>query len=730
MAYPNPVQLEAHFNETIQQISIAQSERLQLQLIIEFLKKIEGFEQETESYLIILFQKLPDFSNPLLYAGLNPSELRETLQRIETCFSNVDNNEGITSAKEKVQGYKKALAQCYRWIGEEVHSDILEDALVLQEVKQKKDVLGEVLIPVVEQIQNKKIGRLRRLKIDVLGESETKCDLKATFGVIGSDSSSFLKDVEQAAQKLLTESRAGKNKYWKGAATFELSHAWHEGRSANLALAAAFYCEMLKAEEQAEYFRLNPAVCITGDIDSHGNVCSVDQETLRNKVEAAFFSWAHVLVVPMKQLTEALVQVEHLQEQFPNRYLPVVGVSHLREVFFDRRLTLHYKTGAIAYNLKKAWKSRFSVASIFVFVVLIGVIGRLLYGPVDRNPTSVEFAGTSMVVKNKLGATLKAFDVDTKFVEHHENDPSRPKYVFIDVDDDGMNELVYVNYIYKSSENDSLFCFSFLTDQFLWKKEISLDLDYSFRPDSPNQKWGTSFLKTHENGIEKKLFIRVNISHFFTNAIVNIDPKTGDLGDMFVNSGGINDYIFKDFNGDGEAELLILASSNAFWGATLIVLNLDNFEGHAPSTKDYKALDIPYADIVGMVLFPKTIIGRKYSNSKGTYGRDFSFNEKTKSVTAHIFGTSDGVTSASTGTNPNILYFLDKDLRVTGIGSGNGWDILAREYYEKGILSFEPGIEYLTAFKDSLLWWDGEQFVNEPTLVNDYGEIKNDSIKN
>ncbi len=97
-----------------------------------------------------------------------------------------------------------------------------------------------------------------------------------------------------------------------------------------------------------------------------------------------------------------------------------------------------------------------------------------------------------------------------------------------------------------------------------------------------------------------------------------------------------------------------------------------------------------------------------------------SYIRDKKQLTIQIYDARNRSSLISYIENPMMIYTFDDRLKIVSIGSSDLWDILAREYFEEGILSYEPGIEYLTAFKDSLLWWDGEQFVNEPTLASVY----------
>lgn len=136
-------------------------------------------------------------------------------------------------------------------------------------------------------------GRLRRLKVEIIGPTKNAHEIKPNFGVVGAEIGNFAKTMESAVSALADESEGTKHRFWKASIQFELPHAWHTGSSANLAMAGAFFGEQMKAEEQQELFWLNPAACITGDLDEQGNVLAVNPQTIPQKWKRHSFHGAN-----------------------------------------------------------------------------------------------------------------------------------------------------------------------------------------------------------------------------------------------------------------------------------------------------------------------------------------------------------------------------------------------------------------------------------------------------
>lgn len=734
MVRPNPVQLETLFNETIRLIISAPSERVQLQLLMSFLDQINGYEQECESYLIQLFQKLPDFSNPLLYAGLNPKYLKDVIERLEVGISSIDQFQKSDEFEQMVFTYKKAMTQLYRWVGEAEGSDILEDAIAFSKGKEVKEIARGVLVPVVEQSKGIKSGRLRRLKVEIIGASKKGFEIKPTFGVIGANAGSFLKDAETAAGKLLQESRKGKNKYWIGTAFFDLSHAWHAGRSANLAIAGTFYCQMLRAEEQQEYFQLNPAICVTGDVDKSGKVLAVEESTLQQKIEAAFFSWVHVIVVPADQLLQTLQIVDQLKQEFPNRWLPVVGVTHIRELFFDRRLTLHHKTGAVAHNLKKAWKRKFSVASLLGFIVLLGIIASLVIGPIDRNPTLYNYEGTEIILMNQAGRELSRIEVTQNDIENGTSEVpavSHDIITLIDVDNDGYNEVLLNLMGENGLHQSTLTLLSTNLQDTLWVVPLVFDIEFEKHP--------YAFIKGYRGRIIQivdidsdgtlEALVTAEQNMYFKGAFAVFDMLTGELEQTYAGAGWFSQLITEDFDQDGSRDVLVCGHFKGyeFYGCSL--LDGKKIDGFSPLNERYYDKNKPQADAKLHFAWNGSIILN--------YLKELNRNQYAyPSIYAHSKFESDqllaltfleGVASGYDRDIPlNLIYTFDYHFNPIAIASSDYYDSKSKELFDEGRLPFLPDAEYLHTLRDSIYWWNGSDWTQEPTLNPAYLESVGD----
>ena len=64
----------------------------------------------------------------------------------------------------------------------------------------------------------------------------------------------------------------------------------------------------------------------------------------------------------------------------------------------------------------------------------------------------------------------------------------------------------------------------------------------------------------------------------------------------------------------------------------------------------------------------------------------------------------------------NLQYNFDMKLHLDNVASIDDYDLLTRELYSEGLIDFQIPSRYLASFKDSLLYWNGTEFANTPTM--------------
>ncbi|MCG2588465.1 hypothetical protein [Rhodohalobacter sulfatireducens] len=597
-------------------------------------------------------------------------------------------------------------------------------------IKRKE---GNILIPVLERYvgvyqNNREYGRLRNMTIELYGESESKSkdELIWATNIYGAEKASVEKTENpiNASRKLLNMfiPRSASGNYYRGAIQFENVTAIHNGNSANLAIAALWYTILLKKAGQRERYSIHSNSAITADIDKYGNIKTVDEKSIELKVKAVFFSWAKVLVVPALQRNQFELEVQKLNERFPNRNFSLIGVNHLQDIFYDRRVAIYTVQGRLSYFFNHLKNEYSKFVLVPVIIVLLLIIARMAYGPIDQNPVIIEYEGSDIVLKNSSGSTIDRVEIGEITVDLQNGTGEfqrRPLSTLLDLNGDGINELIYANRVTRQSSDQSFIrARSVSGDSLIWDQKFIANYSY------PRQSAMMNFnLRPVEIGIlhtnkGPKIAVNSSVIQYFQSVVFTINALNGEIEQEYVHSGRFDDMYVEDINDDNNDEIILTGINNAYWSAAIAVLEYGNAQGYAPATIDYIPSDTEPADEYRYILIPKTLIGEYFSSMlKYNRGKAVNVDELNNSFLfvvqegrRELHGYSDDLL---------VLYYLDYNLKVLGIGTSDLYDIVARQLYEEGEIPEIPDFDYFQTYKDSILYWTGEEFLLAEEYFNE-----------
>lgn len=731
----NPVQQEHAFRQLVQQLEATVSKRSRLFLIADFLEMMESPIGQAESYLLQCIPYLPVFSSPYEITGVAPHVLLALKQLLLNIFTQAGlfGNSHLIAVIDSLEWSIRTIQS---WVGEQAGQKKVDKELLLLDSSSKKHTQSfhSVLVPVIEKVGDNYSGRLRNLQVKSVGKVKNgQHELTPLFSVVGTESDQQM-DISKPVKAVLflTEMNQILSKSGiQATASFEQTSAWHSGNSANLALAGLFFCTIIDEIEIREQFRLNPAIAITGEVSETADVLPVDQQSLKAKVEAAFYSWTHVLVVPKSQVEETTSYLNILKEKYPKRDLQVIGVDQLKELFYDRRLTLYSKINLQEYVSGKLWKRKFSVVAMVGYVVLIAILAALLIGPTDRNPVQAEYSGEMMYLKNKNGRVVYAEQVGSVVVDLV-NRRERASVEFYDENKDSFNEVIKSEYQNGSSSQKKLHLLSHDLTDTLWSIGLNFNIPFESHPNLHPNKYDIDDLMVYDLNKDGESEIVAALSHspYFPSFIGVFNIHSGELERYYAIPGHTKLEIIDDIDHDGEAEIVIAAQLKGYRLNTLVILP-ENFEtSRAPLGLRYDS-SLPTGTEKAIIGIPTSIVGRTYYLERGELGRygaiqNIRFSSQPNQILVTFY---EAVRTRGTDyVNLGLLYSFNQRLNIVGVGSNDNYDVVSEEMYVNGTIPFLPDASYMESRKDSLLYWNGTTFQSKPTLNKRYLEsIKEDS---
>ncbi len=706
------------------------SKRERLYAIHDFLQLLPPHDSRYDTYRVQIIAQLPEFKNVYELTGIDPAHLESILLHLKNQFKSE------RSASRYLDSLEDWVSIANQWVGKTSQSEQRSAVTLFDSKSEILPATHTVLVPVVESRGHHASGRLRNLAVKTIGQTPaSRHELTQVFSVLaGSSQQGSSSIIEDAVKHLLNELKLINKKHWQVTASFEHNDAWHSGNSADLAMGGLFFCALLEAMELKEQFRLNPAIAITGELSKTGEVKEVAAESIQQKVEAAFYSWTQVLVVPQSQLGVVYKHYEKLKEKYPNRELLIIGVQHVRDLFYDRRLTLHTKKGLIKHVSQRIWKRKFSAISVVGYLILASIIGALVIGPVDRNPTHYEFIEDAILLKNEIGREVTKIPVDPYNIENATKDLPSQAHTIIqleDIDGDGQNEILLGLQSDKSAMIGTFTVLESNGTDTLWNRQLEFDVPYVKHP----YAYHTNFrpINFQVLDIEKdgdfEILVNAVQYNFFKGMIIVYDAKTGIIEKQLNFTGGQNILISHDFDEDGFLDLLSCGLYKGWDKSGCFVIDYRDINGFLPLHERYMDAEKEIAPIKLAFQVPFTIVGKVERRESERIAPYVLILRERMQPERKEFGIDVGETIYPNDyqkTRLHLLINFDSKFNVLSIGSDDAYDRRAIELFEDRKTPFIADAQYLHSFRDSLLWWNGTDWIQQPTLNPAYLESVGD----
>jgi hypothetical protein len=347
---------------------------------------------------------------------------------------------------------------------------------------------------------------------------------------------------------------------------------------------------------------------------------------------------------------------------------------------------------------------------MFVFLVLLMIILKLLYGPIDKNPVFGEYRGENLIVKNKSDRVLDEIWVGTMTIDVYEMHYFR-MFTFYDITGDGFNELIYI--VWGQPENDQVAmiqCKSIRQNKILWSKSIQKKIDFPRKPyiDSEFYNINSIIAGDFDGSGRVAVFALARHPTFFPSLLVKLDALTGQELDHYVHAGGLGHIEAIDLDNNGIKELIITGINNAYEMASVTVMDPRFISGHSPLQGDYLITGYAPASEYAYILIPRTKVGQlyKYREKYNRINR-ISIYPETARIRFDIVDSNYNLGRLDFTSGIQIYMYMDYDLNFLSVGTGDNYDLNARYLVEAGLMDSEPDFEYFREYLRTVRYWDG-----------------------
>lgn len=761
------VGLEQDFRELVTLLEAAASDGVKLTAIARFLEPTALPAALREPYLLELGQYLPDIAGSARSEGLDPGELQSLLDVLDPRLpghpevgslallqwlrvGEVDRAAAVLGMPPGLLPMREYREEEARWLERCLDSFPVEHPGVTTMIEgargrllRETNRVGPVIsVPVIERVGgfDHAIGAMRALRVEIRGASRGQEDrLEADVAVFGGRG---LSDVPgKAVRALLAESfPVAARRGYAGRIDFEAERGLHSGRSGDLAIALSLLTAMLQCADLRVRPVLAVGVAATGVLEVNGTVLPVEEGSLRKKVEAAFFSSVATLVVPRVQLSGAEELVAELRMRYPARTLAVVGVGSLAEALYDRRIVRTFERPRTIQALRRVWDRRYSVWSLVLLATVSLLVWRVQHGPVDRNPASVDFGASALIVRNQYGNEIVKIDVRpaTASIAARTYYPS-VRAMVADLNRDGVNEVLWAEELGASGESPVVRCSTLAGTgpPVNWTTPLSPSDPGAAEQGGARPQFGVDGIVAGPlfSGDEHSVYITASDRSAWPAYVARLDATTGRVTARYDHAGGLPILRSYDVDGDGVIELVAGGTNQTRGAATVLLLDPRHLSGHGPAEGKY----LPVGASPGLerwaVIFPRTRLGsllavavprqyvfRAMPKAEGIEIQLVEFDASwVNSLPLFADRSLDSLVGAQLlfhGTTARVLVEFGRNMTVRSVETSDQFDGLFRLLVDAGRLDLPFRKADLDAYREGLEWWNGRTWVRGEPVEN------------
>jgi hypothetical protein len=700
----DPFKIEKQFQTLRQSIALIASQRLRLLRIVEFVDSTSAGDDGLflQAYIPELLFSFWPLARACDFTGTSIVVLRRLIQ-----FS------------ESMSRHFPDIAQGDEWgpVLKHLHE---EENRIVSWLEKRKDAGRSDLLPISEAAHDAiwiplvetellidagpiRFGTLRRLHVRGIPKSRGSSQDELYVGQPTSKE-------EQIREELLSGVGAARSLLQlcigEQGRTPLVVQGWLEGPQAvsgpsiQAGLALALFAGQLHHHGHREQYSLYHTTAVTGSIDASGRLLSVDPEGLRTKIEACTFSWIKHVVVPAEQADIARLYAREAVAALDVEPVEIVGAHTIADILANRRLTELRRIPWYTRTAKQIWKRRMQAAMVLILLLVL-ILARAWYGPVDREPTEAAFRQDYLVIKNAHGDILDSFLPEEGKLNQQFDKTTDP--VLVDVDADRSKEVIYG--VISPDGIYYLQCRSLVAHSSRWTIRLKQRVVFPHQSGTEKEDFHLeNILAGDFDGDSKVEVLCLAVHDLFPCLVLKIDANSGRTVSAYLNTGHLNSVAAVDLDGDTRPEIVLAGVNNALRHACIVVLDPRHIEGCSPSTPEYAppeewkpAMHRAYLQI------PKTVIAEAFGQiAKWNLAHKIDVNDSSKTLTIKL---SDQTIVAEY--KADLYLNLDFGLHPLSFSTCDGYDMTAERMVAEGLLNQKPDKRYFDALRSEVLCWDG-----------------------
>ncbi len=486
------------------------------------------------------------------------------------------------------------------------------------------------------------------------------------------------------------------------------------GGSAGLAITTLLISLLGKLDLSGQRYLIRPGTIFTGAMGDTGRVLRVEDSHIGEKVRAAFYSTYTRLVVPEENLETAKKEFVRLAVEHPDRKLKIIPVSTITGTCADTEImdVLKIPAGKPALQRILHWRKHL-VSGISAAVAAL-IFSLFLFPCLDKTVTGIELIDSLLVMTNQAGKKVNTYN--TGFTYGRKNVKRVQKFCMDDFNKDSKNEIVCL--LSETRDMGSLPGLYNRLHFLIFDHKGHLIQKYIYNDEKiMGQEIGDGGINSHISICDVNMlpdstgwgvfYIRINHSIFPPSAVIRYSLKSNSC-QIFFHKGILRDMSVKDYDGDGNHDIILSGYNMELGSAVMIVLDSRYINGSSPDGYDYsiEGFDVDIA---------------KYYIRFPDFHRYEYLRLPAMPLTVTLREADDGISVLVKSKKERVQFFFQKKMvccktkvtenprtrRIITSSKIPAGDYDEKEQDEKKLLE---GVRY----------WDGEKWVAEPVINRSY----------
>jgi len=361
------------------------------------------------------------------------------------------------------------------------------------------------------------------------------------------------------------------------------------------------------------------------------------------------------------------------------------------------------------------------VASGFLIAACLAALALFFAKPAkDTNPDYARAKNEFLIVYNKEGEELwrkhigMGYDLESYFNANAVQKIPDRYLTTIDVDHDGRKEIIALFGWRNMVEwRNSVVCYNADGSE-RWTYKLHRNMTFGTESFSDGYGIYSMMVGDFDRDGRVKVVATANHEMHYPTAVISLDAANGDLLNEYWHSGHFGEFDHRDIGGKGIDDLLFVGQHNGYNQACFVILDPRTVVGHSPAPPSYSPIGIIPGSEKYYLLLPRPDISR-FSTFERNIGRHLYFTaDSLVEVTAEeLIDNQWGV---------GLLYFFNRSMECVRVDGSDEFVAFHKKMEAEGKLTNKLDAQYYEGLRRRVLYWDGEKFVNTPTMNRKYLE--------